>query len=159
MRGKYLRKFAAFILAALVLPGVVALLSSTDTQAQRRVIVVRRPIYRPFYRPWGWRRPFGYDPYFDYYSRYNHYIFENSESAFNQGHKDGLKTGQGDAKNRRTYNPQRSHYFQEPGSVISEKFTARALSAGTKTDFDPKAGPAGLEFENAAMKSRGIFLL
>ena len=115
MKGKYLRKFGAFILAALVLPGVVMLLSSTDTQAQRRVIIVRRPIYRPFYRPWGWRRPFGYDPYFDYYSRYGHYIFDNSEAAGNRGYKDGLKTGQGDAKNRRTYNPQRSHYFQEAG--------------------------------------------
>jgi hypothetical protein len=115
MRGKYLRKFGAFILAVLVLPGLVALLSSSNTQAQRRVIVVRRPIYRPFFRPWGWRRPFGYDPYFDYYSRYSHYIFETSESAFNQGYKDGIKTGQGDAKNRRTYNPQRSHYFQEAG--------------------------------------------
>ena len=115
MRGKYLRRFGAFILAALVLPGVFTLLSSTDTQAQRRVIVVRRPIYRPFYRPWGWRRPFAYDPYFDYYSRYSHYIFETSESANNQGYKDGIKTGQGDAKNRRTYNPQRSHYFEEAG--------------------------------------------
>ena len=115
MSGKYLRKFGAFILAVLVLPGVVTLLSSTDTQAQRRVIIVRRPIYRPFYRPWGWRRPFGYDPYFDYYSRYSHYIFDNSEAAVNRGYKDGLKTGQGDAKNRRTYNPQRSHYFQEAG--------------------------------------------
>ncbi len=112
MKG-YLRKFGAFILAVLVLPGVVALLSSTDTQAQRRVIIVRRPIYRPFYRPWGWR--FGYDPYFDYYSRYGHYIFDNSETAVNRGYKDGLKTGQGDAKNRRTYDPQRSHYFQEAG--------------------------------------------
>ena len=115
MKGKYLRKFGALILAALVLPGVVMLLSSTDTQAQRRVIGVRRPIYRPFYRPWGWRRPFGYDPYFDYYSRYGHYIFDNSEAAVNRGYKDGLKTGQGDAKNRRTYDPQRSHYFQEAG--------------------------------------------
>ena len=115
MKGKYLRKFGAFILAALVLPGVVMLMSSTDTQAQRRVVIVRRPIYRPFYRPWGWRRPFGYDPYFDYYSRYSHYIFDNSEAAVNRGYKDGLKTGQGDAKNRRTYDPQRSHYFQEAG--------------------------------------------
>ncbi|HKR60016.1 MAG TPA: hypothetical protein VJS64_09775 [Pyrinomonadaceae bacterium] len=113
MKGRYLRKFGAIILAVLVLPGVVALLSSTDTQAQRRVIIVRRPIYRPFYRPWGWR--FGYDPYFDYYGRYGHYIFDNSETAANRGYRDGLKTGQGDAKNRRTYDPQRSHYFQEAG--------------------------------------------
>jgi len=115
MRGKYLRRFGGFILAALILPGVVTLVSSSTTQAQRRVMVVRRPIYRPFYDPWGWRRPFGYDPYFDYYSRYGHYVFNSSDSAYEQGHHDGLKTGQGDIKNRRTYDPQRSHYFQEAG--------------------------------------------
>ena len=115
MRGKYLRRFGGFILAALILPGVVTLVSSSTTQAQRRIIVVRRPIYRPFYDPWGWRRPFGYDPYFDYYSRYGHYIFSRSDAAYEQGHHDGLKTGQGDMKNRRTYDPQRSHYFQEAG--------------------------------------------
>jgi hypothetical protein len=115
MKGKYLRKFGGFVLAVLVLPGVVALLSNTVTQAQRRIVVVRRPIYRPFYRPWGWRRPFGYDPYFDYTSRYGHYIFRSSEAAYNEGYKDGLKTGQGDAKHRRSYDPQRSHYFQEAG--------------------------------------------
>ena len=115
MKGKYLRKLGGFVLAVLILPGVVALLSSTVTQAQRRIVVVRRPIYRPFYRPWGWRRPFGYDPYFDYYSRYGHYIFNSSEAASNEGYHDGLKTGQGDAKNRRSYDPQRSHYFQEAG--------------------------------------------
>ena len=119
MRGKYLRRFGAFILAALILPGVVSLLSATPTEAQRRVIVVRRPIYRPFYRPfydpWGWRRPFGYDPYFDYYSRYGQYVFKSSEAAYNQGYHDGVKTGQGDATHRRTYDPQRSHFFQEAG--------------------------------------------
>ena len=115
MKGKYLRRFGAFILAALILPGVVTLLSATPTEAQRRVVIVRGPIYGPFYRPWGWRRPFGYDPYFDYYSRYGHYVFDSSDSAYNQGYHDGLKTGQGDVKNRRTYDPQRSHYFQEAG--------------------------------------------
>jgi hypothetical protein len=115
MRGKYLGKFRAVILAALVLPGVVTLLSSANTQAQGRIVVVRRPIYRPFYRPWGWRRPFGYDPYFDYYSRYGHYVFSNSEAALNSGYRDGIKTGEGDANHRRSYDPQRSHYFQEAG--------------------------------------------
>lgn len=115
MKGKYLRKFGGFVLAVLILPGVVALLSSTVTQAQRRIVVVRGPIYRPVYRPWGWRRPFGYDPYFDYYSRYGHYVFNSSEAANNEGYHDGLKTGQGDAEHRRSYDPQRSHYFQEAG--------------------------------------------
>jgi hypothetical protein len=115
MKGKYLRKFGGVVLAVLILPGMAALLSSTVTQAQRRIVVVRRPIYRPVYRPWGWRRPFGYDPNFDYYSRYGHYIFKSSEAANNEGYHDGLKTGQGDAKHRRSYDPQRSHYFQEAG--------------------------------------------
>jgi hypothetical protein len=115
MRGKYLRKFGAFVLAVLVLPGLVTVLSSANTQAQRRIVVVRRPVYRPFYRPWGWGRPWGYDPYFDYYSRYGHYVFKSSESALNQGYQDGKNTGEGDTKHRRSYDPQRSHYFQEAG--------------------------------------------
>jgi len=60
MRGKYLRKLGGFILAALLLPGVVTLLSTTNAQAQRRVVVVRT--YRPFYRPWYYHDPFwGYN--------------------------------------------------------------------------------------------------
>lgn len=121
MIKKFVRRLGGLFLCALLLPGMVALLSSSTTQAQqRRVIVVRRPVYR-IYRPWGWGfRPWGwdrwgYDPYFDYYSRYGHYIFDNSEKAYAQGYKDGLKTGKGDAKNRRTYNPQRSHYYKEAG--------------------------------------------
>src|SRR5207245_7093636 len=75
MKGKYLRRLGGLILAALLLPGVVTLLSNSTAQAQRRIIVVQRPIYRPFYRPWGWGYgPWGYDPYFDYYRRYGHYV-------------------------------------------------------------------------------------
>ena len=115
MKGKYLRRFGCLVLAVLLLPGVVTVLSSTTVEAQRRgrVIIVRRPIFRPF-RPWGWGYG-GYSPYFDYYSRYGHYVFNNSEKAARQGYDDGLKTGEGDAKNRRTYDPQRSHYYQEAG--------------------------------------------
>jgi len=115
MKGKYLRKFGALVLTLLVLPGVVALLSSTTVEAQRRVIIVRTPIYRRYYNPWWGYRGWGYNPYFDYYSRYGQYVFDNSEAAYNQGYNDGLKTGQGDAKHDRTYNPQRSHYYQEAG--------------------------------------------
>lgn len=107
MKGKYfLRRLGSLIFAALLLPGLIAF-ASTRAQAQR-VIIVRRPIYR-VYRPWG------YNPYFNYYSRYGHYVFSNSETAFNEGYHDGLKTGQGDAKHRRTYDPQRSHYYEEAG--------------------------------------------
>ena len=116
MKGKYLRKFGALILTLLVLPGVVALLSSTTVEAQRRGrVIIVRSIYRPF-SPWGWGyRGWGYSPYFDYYSRYGHYVFNNSEKAARQGYDDGLKTGEGDARNCRTYDPQRSHYYQEAG--------------------------------------------
>ena len=114
MKGKYLRKFGSIVLVALLLPVAVTLLSGTSAQAQRRVVIVRT--YRPFYRPWGWGyRRWDYDPYFDYYSRYGHYIFKSSESASSEGYHDGLKTGEGDAKHRRSYDPQRSHYFQEAG--------------------------------------------
>ena len=113
MKGKYLRRLLTGLMAVVLLPGVITLLSSSTVSAQRRVIIVRRPIYRPFYRPWGWRG--GYNPYFDYYSRYGHYVFDNADAAFNQGYKDGLKTGEGDAKNRRTYKPERSHYYEEAG--------------------------------------------
>jgi hypothetical protein len=116
-KGRYLRTFGGLILAALLLPGMVTLLSASEVQAQgRRIVTVRphRAVYRRFYDP-GWGRPFGYDPYFDYYSRYGHYIFKSTEAASSQGYPDGLKTGAGDIKNHRSYDPQRSHYFQEAG--------------------------------------------
>jgi hypothetical protein len=50
MKRKYLRKLRAFVLAALMLPAVVTLLSRTSTHAQGRIVVVRRPVYRPFFR-------------------------------------------------------------------------------------------------------------
>ena len=109
MRGKYLRRFGGFILAALLLPGVIGLLSSATAQAQRRVVIVRT--YRPFY----YRDPF-WDPYwYDRYRYYNQYVFSSSDRAVSQGYRDGLKTGQGDAEHRRSYNPERSHYFQDAG--------------------------------------------
>ena len=102
MRGKYLRKLGGFILAALLLPGVVTLLSTTNAQAQRRVVVVRT--YRPFYRPC-----------YNRYNYYSQYVFSSSERAFNQGYHDGMKTGESDVRHRRSYDPERSHYFQEAG--------------------------------------------
>ena len=115
MKGKYLRKLGSLVLTLLILPGVVALFSSTTAQAQRRrvIIVPRYRVYRPWwgYRSSGW----GNSPYFDYYSRYGHYVFNSSDAAFNQGHEDGVRTGSHDAKDRKTFNPQRSHYYQEAG--------------------------------------------
>jgi hypothetical protein len=113
MRGKYLRRFGGFILAALFLPGIVTLLSSTTAQAQRRVVIVRT--YRPFYQPYYYYDPF-YDPYrFSRFSYYNNYVFSSSARAENQGYHDGLKTGRSDAEHHRSYNPERSHYFHDAG--------------------------------------------
>jgi len=103
------------VLALLVLPGIVAFCSSSTAEAQRRVIIVPRyRFYNPWwgYRSWAWD---GYDPYFDYYSRYGHYVFNSSGGAYNQGYQDGVKTGRNDAKDRKSYNPERSHYYQEAG--------------------------------------------
>jgi hypothetical protein len=116
MKGKYLRKLGSLVLTLLVLPGVVALFSSTSAEAQRRrvIIVPRYRLYNPWwgYRPWAWG---GYNPYFDYYSTYGHYVFSDSESAYNTGYQDGIKTGRNDSKDRKSYNPERSHYYQEAG--------------------------------------------
>ena len=113
MRGKYLRRFGGFLLAALLVPGIVAVLSSSTAQAQRRVVIVRT--YRPFYRPF-YRDPF-WDSYgrFDRYNYYSQYVFGNSERALDQGYHDGLKTGEGDVKHQRSYNPERSHYYHDAG--------------------------------------------
>jgi hypothetical protein len=116
MLKKYLCRFGGLILSLLLLPGFVALLSTATAEAQqRRIIIIPRPIHRRYFSPWWGYRRWDYDPYFDYYSRYGHYVFSNSENAFDQGYRDGVKTGEGDAKHNRTFNPQRSHYFQEAG--------------------------------------------
>src|SRR5712691_9496311 len=111
MKGKYLRRIGGFILAALLIPGI-AIVSNSTAQAQRgRRVVIVRPVYRPFY--WD---PF-WDPYwgFSRYNYYSQYVFSSSEKAFTQGYHDGLKTGEGDAKHHRSYDPERSHYFHDAG--------------------------------------------
>ncbi len=114
MMSKHLRRFTGLILSMLLVPGFVALLTSTTAEAQqRRVIIV--PVYRHYYNPWWGYRGWAYDPYFNYYTRYGHYFFNNSDKAYSQGYRDGQKTGAGDLKNHRDFNPQRSHYFQEAG--------------------------------------------
>ena len=111
--SKHLRRLGGLILSSLLLPGFVALLASTNAEAQRRRVIVV-PVYRRYYNPWWGYRRWGYDPYFDY-SRYGHYIFDNSDKAYSQGYRDGQKTGAGDLKNHRSFDPQRSHYYQEAG--------------------------------------------
>ena len=106
MNSKCLHRIGAIILAALLLTGV-AITSSTTAQAQyRRRVIVVRPI-RPF-------RPFGnpYRPY-NYYN--NQYVFNTSEAALNQGYHDGFKTGSEDGRKRKSYDPERSHYYYDAG--------------------------------------------
>src|ERR1044072_5165733 len=121
MKGKYLRKIGGLALGALMLFGI-AFISTSEVQAQsrRRVIIVRPYPYR-IYRLFGFRRwgyPYGYgwgyDPW-GYDFRYSHYVFDNSEKAISQAYKDGFKTGKDDGKKNKSYDPQRSHYFQEAG--------------------------------------------
>src|SRR5260370_38799580 len=102
MRGKYPRRFTGFLLAALLLPGMITLLSSTTAQAQRRIVIVRT--YRPFYQPFYYRDPFWNPYWYDRSSYYNEYAFSSSDRAVNQGYHDGLKTGQSDAEHPRSYN-------------------------------------------------------
>jgi len=108
-----LRKIGGFILAALLVPGII-LAASGAAQAQGRVIIVR-PIVRP-YSGWGWYGfhhryfyPYGWNSY------YNQYVFSNSERAASQGYHDGLKTGSDDGRKGKSYNPERSHYFHDAG--------------------------------------------
>jgi len=125
MKGKYLRGIGGLILAILML-STTAFVSSSTVQAQgrRRTVIVRpysRRIYRPFgfgYRSWGYPYGYnrwGYDPWSPYGSYYSHYVFSNSESAVNQGYKDGFKTGKGDGKKVKSFNFERSHYYHDAG--------------------------------------------
>ena len=130
MKGKYLRRIGGFVLAALMLSGIgFVSASSVSAQGRRRIV---RPypyrIYRPFgfgyrsrwgydpwgYGPWGYNR-WGYDPWSPYGSYYSQYVFENSDSAVNQGYKDGFKTGRDDGKKSKSFNAQRSHYYHDAG--------------------------------------------
>lgn len=110
MRGKYFRRISGLFMMLLLLPGLLVLTATTaEAQGHRRRVVIVRRYYDSFWDPWYGRRGF------DDRWRYNQYVFSSSEKAFNQGYKDGVNTGRGDVKNHRTYDPERSHYFQEAG--------------------------------------------
>lgn len=111
MKGRYLKRIGGLILAGLMLSGVMLISPSTaEAQFRRRVIIVRP--YRPFGSFWG--RPYGYYPYgYDY--RYGQYIFSSTDSAANHGYEQGFKTGKDDGKKAKSFEPERSHYFQEAG--------------------------------------------
>src|SRR5215207_1457217 len=152
MKGKYLRKIGGLALTALMLFGI-AFLSSSEAQAQsrRRRVVIVRPypyrIYRPFgwgYRNyWGYPYGWGYDPW-SYNFRYNHYVFDNSDKAEDQGYKDGHKTGKKDGKKDKSYNPQRSHYYKEAGfgnfSEVYRSAFSRGYEDGYRVGGSERAG-------------------
>lgn len=147
MKGKYLRRIGGLALTALMFLGI-AFVSSTEVQAQQkrragRRIVIVRPIYRPFgwgYRNyWGYPYGWGYDPW-GYNFRYSHYVFDDSEEATRQAHKDGFKTGKDDGKKDKSYNPQRSHYFKEAGFGNFGEVYRSAFSRGYEEGY--RAGGA-----------------
>jgi hypothetical protein len=110
MNTRYLRKLIGFLLAALLLTGIMLLAGTTaaaQLRQQRRVIVVQpvRPFGDPF---WQQRR-------FNRYRYYSQYFFSNSDKAEGQGYKDGLKTGKEDGKKMKSFDPERSHYYSDSG--------------------------------------------
>jgi len=116
VKGKYLRRTGAWALSLLMLAGIGFAAARTAAAQQRRVIIVRQYPYRFYRSHWGY--PYGfnrYDPWSPYGSYYRHYIFSNSESALSQGYKDGFSTGKSDGRKAKSFNFERSHYFQEAG--------------------------------------------
>jgi hypothetical protein len=109
MNTKLLRRIIGFILTALLLTAMllVTTISVGAQQLVQRRVVIIRPV-RPFH-------PFG-SPY-DRFNRfhYNQYVFSNSEKAYDQGYKDGRETGEKDGRKDKSYDPERSHYYQEAG--------------------------------------------
>jgi hypothetical protein len=133
MRGRYLKRIGGLILAVLMLSGVAFVSPSTaEAQNRRRVIVVRS--YPGFYRPFGYRRPFGYYPY-GYSYRYSQYVFSSTDSAANHGYEQGFKTGREDGKKAKSFSPDRSHYFQEAGFGNFGEVYRAAFSRGYQEGY------------------------
>jgi hypothetical protein len=128
MNTTLVRRIIGLLLAALLLTGILLLAGGTAAAQGRRIErkpIIVRPI-RPFPRYDPFRSPYGR---FNRHDYYNQYVFSNSESAYHQGYKDGLNTGSEDGKKAKTYDPERSHYFQDAGfgnfgEVYREGFTA-----------------------------------
>jgi hypothetical protein len=124
MKGKVLKRIGGFVLAVLMLSGIALTSASTaEAQGRRRVVIIRTNPYRP-YRSFGfgfrnrWDYPYGYnryDPWSPYGSAYRQYVFSNTDSAANHGYEQGFGTGKDDGKKAKSFDPQRSHYFQEAG--------------------------------------------
>jgi hypothetical protein len=142
MKGKYLRRVGGLIFAILMIAGV-AFVSPSSARAQRRgrIVIVRPYPYR-FHSPWGYRR-WGYDRWSPYGSYYSHYVFESNEKAANQGYKDGFKTGKDDGKKHKSFDFERSHYFQEAGFGNFAEAYRSAFSRGYDEGFRVGSNQAG----------------
>jgi hypothetical protein len=165
MKGKYIKKIGSLVLAGLMLSGIAAVSAGTvEAQGRRRVVVVRRPFgfgYRSRfdvfgYDRWGYDRwgfdRFGrdrwgnerYDPWSPYGSAYRQYVFSNSESAVNQGYKDGFKTGKDDGKKAKSFSPERSHYYHDAGfgnyGAVYRSGFSRGYQDGFKVGSNERAG-------------------
>lgn len=128
----FLRKVGGFVLAAFLLT-VIAFSTGTSTaQAQGRRVVIVRPVYRPY---WG----YGWDGYpYGWNGSYSQYAFSNGEVAAHQGYDDGFKTGADDGHKRKSYDPERSHYFHDAGFGNF----AEAYRAGFERGYRDGYGPA-----------------
>ena len=144
MRGRCLKRIGGLILAVLMVSGVAFISPSTaEAQFRRRVIVVGG--YPGFYRPYRglWGRPYGYYPYgYDY--RYSQYVFSSTDSAANHGYEQGFKTGREDGKKAKSFNPERSHYFQEAGfgnfGEVYRSAFSRGYQEGYRVGSNERAG-------------------
>ncbi len=108
-RKNLLRRFGGLLLAAVLLPGIV-LASGTTAQARGRAVVIAPRI--GFGRGWYGPRWHAY-PYYRY--GYSEFVFANSAAAESQGYHDGLQTGREDARKGKSFDPERSHFFQDAG--------------------------------------------
>ncbi len=142
MKGKYLlRRIGGVVLAALMLVGVGFTFASNASAQRRgghfgghgggrggRVVIVRPrfggfgfggrwgyPYDWGYPYGWGYGYGYGYGPWGPYGNYYGQYFFGSSQSAENQGYKDGFKTGRDDGKKNKSSVPERSHYFQDSG--------------------------------------------
>jgi hypothetical protein len=130
-KKNFLRRFGGLLLAAVMLPGMV-LLSGATAQARgtRVVIAPRIGVGRGWYGPrWGWYGA----PYYRY--GYSEFVFANSAAAQSQGYHDGLKTGSDDAKDRKSFDPERSHFFQDAGFGNFAEAYRQGFMNGYKAGF------------------------
>ena len=141
MNTRLMRQIIGLILAALLLTSIILLAGTTaaaQTRYPRRVVIVR-PV-RPFHTFGRSYDPF-WDPYgrFDRYNYYRQYVFNNSEKAYSQGYKDGLKTGESDGRKAKSYDPERSHYYHDSGFGNFAEAYREGFASGYRVGYREQA--------------------